>query len=183
MLVSLVGIGTIFLFNDPTPLLLAPGPDLDWPLGLFGAAAGLWAALRIGRLPNVRRQTLGRISLIVMIPLLLGYGMANAGSRLQEAFAFRQGTTMEQVVVKVLTTDRREGRKFPRKRYHTATVANPLQPGNFEIDIDAATFGRIEPAGTCARIMIERVPSGAARLIRPLDWNVACPGASGPAQA
>lgn len=175
--ITLIAIGLLFLVVDQTPLLVEPSPDLDWPLGLLGAGAGLWAASRITRLPPVANRWLGRIALLIMVPLWLAFGLVALGDRAQEAISFRHGTVQEEATVAVLEKSTREGRRS-RRVFYEAELANPFDGSEVTVRMDEGTFRRIAPAGECATILIERAPDGAARLVRPLRWQVPCPPAA-----
>lgn len=87
-LIALFAFGLSAMFLDRTPLLIDPGPDLDWPFGLLGIAMGLWAANRITSVPGTSAGRLGRVALWIMLPLLLCFGLPKLGSQLNEAISF-----------------------------------------------------------------------------------------------
>lgn len=171
--ISLIAIGLLFLIVDETPLLVEPSPDLDWPLGLLGAGAGLWSASRLTRLPPVAHRRLGKIALLIMLPIWLAFGLVALGDRAQEAISFRHGTVQEEATVAVLEKSSREGRRS-RRVFYEAELANPFDEGEVTVRIEEGTFRRIEPTHECATILVERAPDGAARLVRPLRWQVPC---------
>lgn len=176
--IVLIAIGLLFLIIDQTPLLVEPSPDLDWPLGLLGAGAGLWSASRVTRLPPVANRKLGRIALLIMVPIWLGFGLVALGNRVQEVISFRYGAAQESVAVAVLEKSTREGRRS-RRVFYEAQLENPFQRGEVTVRMDRDTFHRIAPGRECATLLIERAPDGAARLVRPLRWQVPCPPAAG----
>jgi hypothetical protein len=175
--ITLIAIGLVLLTLNQTTLLVEPSPDLDWPLGLLGAGAGLWSASRITRLPPAANHRLGPIALLIMLPIWLAFGLVALGNRAQEAISFRHGTVQEEATVAVLEKSTREGRRS-RRVFYEAEVANPFDGSEVTVRMDEGTFRRIAPAGECATILIERAPDGAARLVRPLRWQVPCPTAA-----
>jgi len=172
--IALIGIGLVFLIVDQTPLLIEPSPDLDWPLGLLGGGAGLWSAYRITRLPLVANRKFGRIALLIMLPLWLGFGLAALGERAGEAMSFRNGAVQEEVTVTVLQKSTRTGRRSGRV-FYDVELANPFDGSEVSLRTDEAAFRRIRPRRECATLLIERAADGAARLVRPLRWQVPCP--------
>lgn len=165
--------------DGPTPLLTEPRPDLDLPLIAIGAAAGLWAAIRITRLPAVAHRRFGRIALWIILPLWLSVGLVTAADRLYEAISFRHGGTWREVTLLLLETDRSTSRRGGKS--YRATFMSPAEERRVTIPIDEATFDRITPLRECLTILIERAPNGAVRLIRPVRWKVRCPWVGQPA--
>ncbi len=174
--VALGGLCLVFLVVDPTPLLVEPEPDLDWLMGLLGVGLGLWSAFRITKLSYVQERTLGAVALWVMLPLWLSFGLVAFADRLQETISFRAGGLIEEVTVLVGEKSRTSGR---RRVIYEVDVISPDDERKVAVRIDEATFNRIEPFRECATVLIERAPSGAARLVRPVEWSVPCPWTSG----
>lgn len=172
-MIALAAFALAGLLFDRTPLLVEPSPDLDWPLGLAGFAMGLWSAHRITGLGYVSTKKLGRVALWIMLPLLLGFGLAALGERAQEAISFRRGGIKEETTVLVAEKEKRTSRSG--RVFYEARVFNPLDARRVTLRIDQATFARIEPLQDCVTLLIERAPNGAARLLMPLRWKVRCP--------
>jgi hypothetical protein len=110
-----------------------------------------------------------------MLPLWLSFGLVVLGNRLQEALSFEAGGLVEEVTVLVGEKSRSSGRRL----IYDVDVISPDDERKVSVRIDQATFNRIKPYHECATVLIERAPNGAARLLRPLEWNVSCPWASG----
>jgi hypothetical protein len=173
--VAFTGLCLLFLVVDPTPLLVEPEPDLDWPMGLLGVGLGLWSAHRITNLPYVQKRRIGAVALWVMLPLWLSFGLVALGDRSQEALSFEAGGLVEEVTVLVGEKSRSSGRRL----IYDVDVISPDDERKVSVRIDEATFNRLKPHQECATVLIERAPNGAARLLRPLEWNVSCPWTSG----
>lgn len=171
-LIALFAFGLSALF-DQTPMLIDPGPDLDWPLGMIGIAMGFWSANRITSLPGAPKNKLGRAGLWIMLPLLLCFGLPKLGGQLSEAASFRTGGMKEQLTVIVVgksRVTRRGGQPF-----YEADLATPFNDHTVTLRVDEAVFDHIEPYRECVTLLIERAPNGAARLLMPLRWKVQCP--------
>lgn len=172
-LIALCAFGLPAIFFDQTPMLIDPGPDLDWPLGMIGIAMGLWSARRITSLSGTPKNKLGRAALWIMLPLLLCFGLPKLGGRLNEAISFRGGGVKEQLTVVVVGKNRGTRRKG--QPFYEADLATPFTDRTVTLRVDEAVFDRIEPNRECVRLLIERAPNGAARLLMPLRWKVQCP--------
>jgi hypothetical protein len=171
--VALAALGSTVFLNDPTPLLIEPTPDLDWPLGLLGLVAGLWAAIQITRLPYTPRHNFGRVSLWIILPLFLGFGLPAVADRAHEALSFRAGSSMEAATAVV--REKRIDRTKSGRVIYKVTLNVPTGGNDIDLEIDQTTFERIEPQRECVTIAVERASDGAARLLRPLRWKVRCP--------
>lgn len=171
-LIGLVAFGLCVIIYDPTPLLVDPGAYLDWPLGLLGLGMGLWSASHITRLPYVSKKIIGRVSLWIMLPLLLSFGLPAFRNRMYEEFSFRRGGAKEEVTA--FLAEKSESTSRRGRTTYQAGVLNSFFDHKIELRIDKSTFDRIEPYRECVRLLIERAPNGAARLIRPLQWKAGC---------
>ena len=172
-LIAFAGIGLATLLLDPTPLLVEPQPDLDWPLVMLGMAAGLWAAYRITRLVPFSKNTLGKVALLIILPLILAAGLKSFGDRVQEAISFRQGGQSAEISALVVSKETSTSRKG-RIRYSIGII-NPFGAEEIAVPVDEPTFTRAAPLKECVTLLIERAPNGVVRLLSPLRWNSRCP--------
>jgi len=174
--VALASFGSILFLEDPTPLLVEPAPDLDWPSGLVGVMAGLWSAMRITQLPYPTGNRLGKVALWIMVPLFLGFGLPAVVDRARESLSFRKGVSTEAATV--LLTEKREVVTRSGRVFYEATLASLVDHSEVAVRIDHTTFERIEPQRECVTIAIERASNGAVRLLKALRWNASCSATS-----
>lgn len=174
--VALTAFVSLFFLRDSTPLLVEPRPDLDWPLGLLGFAAGLWSAIHITKLPYTPERKIGRIALWITLPLYLSFGLPVIGERTHEALSFRRGSLSEAVTM--LVADKRRGTTRRGRVFHEVTLSSPGNDREVILPIAQTTFDRVKPQRECVTIAAQRAPNGAVRLLRPVYWKVRCPWSS-----
>jgi hypothetical protein len=162
------------LYDDPTPLLVEPWPDPDLPLGLAGAALGLWAAFRMTAMPAVRRKRVGRIAAWLTLPAFVSFSLILLADRAYEAFSFRSGG--RERTVTVLALEKEESARRSGGRIYDLVVSNPFGPKRTKLRIDAPMFERIEPLRDCIAIQVERAPNDAVRLLRIVGQQTNCDG-------
>lgn len=172
-MVALAAVGLVLISDDPTPLLVEPSPDLDWPLGTIGIALGVWSADGICRFRHMPKHLWGRIALWVMVPLMLGYGLVALGNRVQEQMSFQVRGSTEQRLVRVVERSRSKSRLGPA--VHRVGVAALGDRHAVHVRVNAATYGMLAPDRDCATVLVERAPDGAERLLRVERWKVPCP--------
>lgn len=164
-----VAICLLFFVVDPTPLVVDPKPSLDFPIAIVAILIGLWSARHITCLPSLANKRLGRWALWIMLPIWLGFGLTSLAARLQELNSFRAGTTTEEAMALIVEKEGSSGGRF-----HSVTVMSLADQRTVRIRVDRATFEKVKPNVSCARLLLQRAPDGAVRLIKPLSWSVPC---------
>jgi hypothetical protein len=162
-IVMLATLGLGLMFDDATPLLTQPRPDLRWPLGLAGAVVGWLYTRRVLLLPPKPPNRFGRWSALVMIPLFLGMFLAVASTRLYELVSFRNADRApELATLAILDTSQGTGQRSDNYR---ASVLSPWTGTGADLIIDRALFERLDPSRDCLTVLIEHASNGAARVI------------------
>ena len=169
-LIAVISLCLLPFVVDPTPLLVEPQPDLDIPLGFLGVCVGFWSAHQITRLSFAAHKRWGRWAFKIMLPLWLGFGLPALSERLQERHSFRSGGVLEEMSARVSEKSKHNGRRKDVYKVRVIGTENKLA---FDVRVDAAAFHQVQP-NLCATLLIERAPDGAARLVKPLRWNVRC---------